>query len=140
MLNNFLVVTSENAANGYPKHIGIGEAAIDALLGFLVVFIGIALLVGIIWLVGYIMRKVSGKAPQKAEKKQKPAVVPKETPVKESDGLSEEEVAVITAAIMAYYAKEKPKCEFTVKRIKRIEGENRLCVILSSLSMEKAMK
>lgn len=87
MLNNFLVVTSENAANGYPKHIGIGEAAIDALLGFLVVFIGIALLVGIIWLVGYIMRKVSGKAPQKAEKKQKPAVVPKETPVKESDGL-----------------------------------------------------
>ena len=118
MLNNFLVVTSENAANGYPKHIGIGEAAIDALLGFLVVFI--ALLVGIIWLVGYIMRKVSGKAPQKAEKKQKPAVVPKETPVKESDGLSEEEVAVITAAIMAYYAKEKPKCEFTVKRIKRI--------------------
>lgn len=120
MLNNFLVVTSENAANGYPKHIGIGEAAIDALLGFLVVFIGIALLVGIIWQVGYIMRKVSGKAPQKAEKKQKPAVVPKETPVKESDGLSEEEVAVITAAIMAYYAKEKPKCEFTVKRIKRI--------------------
>lgn len=120
MLNNFLVVTSENAANGYPKHIGIGEAAIDALLGFLVVFIGIALLVGIIWLVGYIMRKVSGKAPQKAEKKQKPAVVPKETPVKESDGLSEEEVVVITAAIMAYYAKEKPKCEFTVKRIKRI--------------------
>ena len=120
MLNNFLVVTSENAANGYPKHIGIGEAAIDALLGFLVVFIGIALLVGIIWLVGYIMRKVSGKAPQTAEKKQKPAVGPKETPVKESDGLSEEEVAVITAAIMAYYAKEKPKCEFTVKRIKRI--------------------
>ena len=56
----------------------------------------------------------------KAEKKQEPAVVPKEAPVKESDGLSEEEVAVITAAIMAYYAKEKPKCEFTVKRIKRI--------------------
>ena len=34
--------------------------------------------------------------------------------------LSDEVVAVITAAIAAYYQKENKKCEFTVKRIKRV--------------------
>ena len=37
-----------------------------------------------------------------------------------SDEITEETVAIITAAIMAYYEKNNPKCEFTVKRIKRI--------------------
>jgi trk system potassium uptake protein TrkH len=37
-----------------------------------------------------------------------------------SDELDEETVAVIMAALMAYYQTNNPKCEFTVKRIKRI--------------------
>ena len=32
--------------------------------------------------------------------------------------LSDETIAVITAAIAAYYEKVNPKCEFIVKRIK----------------------
>ena len=45
MLLNMLAVSAENALKGYPKNIGIGEAAIYALLGFLVVVAGIALLI-----------------------------------------------------------------------------------------------
>lgn len=94
------------------RYPGIGETALTALIGFMIVFVGIAILVGIVWLVGRIM--------QKANEKQKP--VQKETkPVqKQSDGLDEETVAVIMASLMAYYAEQNRKCEFTVKRIKRI--------------------
>ena len=124
MWNNLLAVSSE-LADEYPKYVGIGEAAIDALLGF-IVFIGIAFLVFVVWLVGYIMRKTSGKQPiKKKEKVEKEVIEDKETtspvPVSETfEEIPEETVAAITAALMAYYAKEKPKCEFTVKRIKRI--------------------
>ena len=68
MWNNLLAVSSE-LADEYPKYVGIGEAAIDALLGFIVVFIGIAFLVFVVWLVGYIMRKTSGKQPIKKKEK-----------------------------------------------------------------------
>ena len=90
----------------------VGEAALYALLGFLVVFAGIIFLIFVVWLVGKIMAKMNGKAKAK----------PQEQPVAkmESDEIPEETVAVITAAIMAYYQQNNPKCEFTVKRIKRI--------------------
>lgn len=123
MWNNLLAVSSE-LADEYPKHVGIGEAAIDALLGFIVVFIGIAFLVFVVWLVGCIMRKTSGKQPMKKKEKVENEVLANKaaaSPVLEtSEEISEEVVAAITAALMAYYAKEKPKCEFTVKRIKRV--------------------
>lgn len=41
-------------------------------------------------------------------------------PASDANELDEETVAVITAAIMAYYQNSNPKCEFTIKRIKRI--------------------
>ena len=47
------------------------------------------------------------------------ATVNATAPVNE-DAVSEETIAVITAAIMAYYEKNNPKCEVTVKRIKKI--------------------
>ncbi len=117
---NFLLEASGSLPVGYKK-IGIGEAALDALLGFIVVFIGIAFLVGLLWLIGFAVRKINGAPAKKkeekaAEKIEEPAISEKTS----ADELSEETVAVITAAIMAYYAKENPKCEFTVKRIKRI--------------------
>ena len=40
--------------------------------------------------------------------------------ISESEEIDEETVAVITAAIMAYYEVNYPKCEFTVRRIKKI--------------------
>ena len=118
---NLLLNASTSLPEGYQK-IGVGEAAIDALLGFVVVFIGIAFLVGIIWLVGFVMRKVNGVTAKEKKEVRNKETLPAKPEMSDisDDGLDEETVAVITAAIMAYYAKEKPKCEFTVKRIKRI--------------------
>ncbi len=101
----------------------LGEVSIYALIGFLVVFFGIAFLIFVVWAVGKLMAK-SKDASVSSHKKEK-AVEPKiETPQTEvgmtpEDEITEETVAIITAAIMAYYERNNPKCEFTVKRIKR---------------------
>ena len=95
-----------------------GEAAVYALLGFLIVFLGIVFLIFIIWAVGQIMTSAK-KKPNKAQ--EKPAISVQESSSKQNDDeMSEELIAVITAAIAAYYQQENKKCDFTVKRIKRI--------------------
>ncbi len=96
----------------------VPEALLYALIGFLVVFAGIALLIVVVWAVGKVMSAVNPTAkPKKVEEK------PKQTqaaPVINENDVDEETVAVITAALMAYYQTTNPKCGFTVKRIKRI--------------------
>lgn len=95
----------------------IGETALYALIGFLIVFVGIAFLVFIVWLVGAIIsRFTTKKQPPKKE------TIAEDIPVSSVDEeeISEETVAVIMAALTAYYQTNQPKCEFTVKRIKRI--------------------
>lgn len=123
MLNGLLEIvpgTGDKAGNWYFDN--FGEAALYALIGFLVVFIGIILIIGIIWLVGWIMRKTNNLEflTKKREKKSKKAV--NETiSSSAADGEIPDEVKVaIIAAIMAYYEENQPKCAFTVKRIKRI--------------------
>ena len=118
MLSNLLAVSEELKAQGYPKYIEIPEAAFYALIGFMIVFIGIAFLISIVWAVGKILQMKNGTVTPKT-------VEPvKSTPIitnnANSEEISEETVAVITAAIMAYYEQTNPKCEFTVRRIKRI--------------------
>ncbi len=44
------------------KDIGIGEAALDALLGYAVVFVGLVLLMAVVMLVGKLMSSGSKKA------------------------------------------------------------------------------
>ena len=112
MLFNLLTDATKTRA------VGIDEAALYALLGFLVVFIGISLLIFIVWAVGKIMQNTSKTdTPTKATQSVQPAVQPA-TSAKEE--LDEETVAVITAALMAYYQKNNPQCDFIVRRIKRI--------------------
>ena len=108
-----------------------GEAALYALIGFAVVFLGIAFLIFIVWGAGKLFALLDSKTALEAEKaKRKKRVEVDEalvvqstktekTPVQTQD-VDEETLAIITAAIMAYYQKNNPKCEFTVKRIKRI--------------------
>ena len=116
MLSNLLTNVADKT-----RTVSISEAALYAILGYAIVFLGIAFLILVVWLVGRLMTK-KGNAP-KTEKKVESI---KETaqaaaPIAgETEEISEETVAVITAAIMAYYQQTKPKCEFTVKRIKRI--------------------
>ena len=56
-------------------------------------------------------RTVKGKAVSQPVKK----VAPPPVQAVESDEISEETVAVITAAIMAYYQAQGAKCEFRVR-------------------------
>jgi len=122
-----------NLLNNLPeggKMVGIGEAALYALIGFAVVFAGIAFLIFVVWWVGALMNEFNVK-----EKKGSILVATEETPTlqeinetpiatSETEEVDEETVAVIMAALMAYYEQNNPKCEFTLKRIKRIRRDD----------------
>ena len=105
--------------------LGFGEACVYALIGFLIVFVGIILIIFIIWLIGLVLRKTNNldfltkigkKKPKNTEQ-----VIEALSPSDENDDEVPNEVkAAIVAAIMAYYGSEKPQCEFKVKRIKRL--------------------
>ena len=112
----FNLLTNTSLPEG-GRVVEVPEALLYALIGFLVVFAGIALLIAVVWAVGKIMSSVNPQTQPKAVKQSVKAETPK--PV-QSDEVDEETVAVITAALMAYYQKTNPKCEFRVKRIKRI--------------------
>lgn len=102
-------------------YVGVGDAALYALIGFIVVFIGIAFLVVVVWAVGKILNSITTKADTKMVKTslaEKPIEVA--DTANNNDEISEETIAVIMAALTAYYQTNQPKCEFTVKRIKRI--------------------
>ncbi len=111
MLMNLL---TSSLPEGYQK-VGIGEAALYALIGFFVVFVGIAFLIFIVWLVGKLMVKMSSIKSKQEKVETQPIPIPVQ-----SEEVDEETLAVIMAALMAYYEKNNPKCEFTVKRIKKV--------------------
>ena len=116
MLMNLL---TSSLPEGYQK-VTIDVAALYALLGYLVVFAGILFLILVVWLVGKLMAKTNPSSKVKEEKptaQKEPERIP--APV-QSEEIDEETVAVIMAALMAYYETNNPKCEFTLKRIKRI--------------------
>lgn len=117
MLTNLLVNVADKT-----RTVSIGEAALYALLGFAVVCLGIAFLILVIWLVGKGMNKIKVETKQAVKPKTPEAKAPTQsvsTP-NATEEITDETVAIITAAIMAYYQQTNPKCEFTVKRIKRI--------------------
>ncbi len=97
------------------RDVPVSEAALLALLGFAVVFLGIAFLIFIVWLIGKIMVKSTDK-----KKKTSKTPIQEAAPATDEGEIGEETVAVITAALMAYYERANAKCEFTVKRIKRL--------------------
>ena len=98
------------------------EAVLYALMGYLVVFAGIAFLILVVWLVGKLMTKTGGVKLRKGKKtvvENTPLPVAEVLP-EQSEEVDEETVAVIMAALTAYYEKNDPKCEFTIKRIKKV--------------------
>lgn len=114
MLNNLLEIVKRGDGKFYFSD--FSEALVYALIGIGIVFIGIAIIVFILWLVGIIMKKTKG-----IELFKKKNRVQEVSVAESSDGDIPDEVKVaIMAAIMAYYSQENPKCEFKVKRIKRI--------------------
>lgn len=99
------------------------EALVYALIGFVIVFVGITIIIAVIWLIGLLMRKTNNLAfltnIGKKKTQPEPAVQPQAVTASE-DEVPDEVKAAIVAAIMAYYESEQPQCEFKVKRIKRI--------------------
>ncbi len=128
MLNSLLAIIPNADGNFYFD--SFGEALVYALIGFMVVFLGIVLIIFIIWLIGLILRKTNNfefisiirrKSYQKRKEKRERQAPVKVISAQEDNGEVPDEVkAAIVAAIMAYYSEEKPKCEFRVKRIKKL--------------------
>ena len=117
MLNTLLTNATDKM-----RTVEIPEAVLYALVGFATVFLGIILLILVIWLVGKGMNKIKVETKQVVKPKTPEAKAPTQsvsTP-NATEEITDETVAIITAAIMAYYQQTNPKCEFTVKRIKRI--------------------
>ena len=117
-----------NLLDGWFK-INLGEGAFYAVFGFLFVFLGIALLIGIFTVLGIVMKKFNARKPtpntkQKLEKKphadkaDKRALLLAEEASEE--GISKELVAVISAAVAAYCGQNAQNCDFVVRRIKRL--------------------
>ena len=108
----------DNLFEDRPKY-DIGEGAFMALFGFLFVVCGIVLLILIFTGLGKLMairNAKSGKGKKRAPKEQ-----PKQkTESPKEEGVTPELVAVISAAIAAYYEDENVKCDFVVRRIKKL--------------------
>ena len=124
MLNTLLGIEPKADGNFYFS--GFDEALVYALIGFLVVFLGIVLIIFIIWLIGLILRKTNNfaflnKISIKNKLKKKEKAVENTVVAENDDEIPDEIKAAIIAAIMAYYDNEKPECEFIVRRIKRVE-------------------
>ena len=108
------------------RFVKLGEASLYALIGFMVVFFGIAFLIFVVWAVGRLMAKMNGTIqpePKKVKETEKEKEAETQQPqviASVEEEISEGTVAVIMASLIAYYEKNNPKCEFTVKRIKRI--------------------
>ncbi|MGN0805774.1 MAG: OadG family protein [Candidatus Coproplasma sp.] len=132
MLNSLLAIIQGDGSswagqNKSPSNYyfdNFGEPFLYALIGFVVVFVGILLIIFTIWLVGLIMKKTNnleflskGKKKKVAENK---VEAPQAATVADDGEIPDEVKAAIIAAIMAYYEEKQEKCEFTVKRIKRI--------------------
>ena len=103
------------------REIGLSEAGVYALLGLIVVCLGIIFLIFVVWAIGKFFTTKQNKN-TKLEKKESAVLekVPDTVNMESEDEISEEIIAVITAAISAYYETAKPQCEFVVKRIKRM--------------------
>ncbi len=120
MINNLLVMTEQ-----------LGwEVLLYALIGFGIVFLGIAILIVILYVFGAIMKRTGGsfhpiaalKAKRAAKKAQKTETASDTASLDEAtDAVTEEEYAAIMAAVTAVLAQgeDRAKCEFVIRKIRR---------------------
>lgn len=99
----------------WPKY-DIGEGAFMAVFGFAFVFLGIVIMILLFTGLGKIMSVINGKKKGKSS----PVASVKPNKVHKQEETDDELIAVITAAIAAYYEGENTKCDFVVRRIKKL--------------------
>lgn len=93
--------------------VNLGEGAFYAVFGFLFVVAGIAVLIAIFTLLGSVMKRTAGRKKGETVERQSAIDVAEE-------GIPPETVAAISAALAAYYEAAPQKCDFVVRRIKRL--------------------
>jgi sodium pump decarboxylase gamma subunit len=126
-MNSGLYQFADNVIHTSDKDLGAETVAAVVITGLAVVFIGLILLIALVWLYGKIFQVVNDKAAKKAaaaaaaksEAKAEKAHAPAPEPVIE-DGIEEEVAAVIAAAIAAYGAQTGKK--LAVRSIRSADG------------------
>ena len=98
----------------------LGDGALMLPMGLVVVFVGMVIIILSVMLAGKVISKASAKKTDKPSKSSE--VAPAAEPAKSDNGEIPLEVkAAIVAAISAYYFTEsEKKCDFVVKKIKRL--------------------
>lgn len=88
------------------------------VLGLLVIFLGMAVIIVFLTIIGKIFDKINGNVPAKKEEKPKTEAVTTSQVVK--DGIDEKTRVAIISAIYAYYQQEdNGGCEFVVRKINK---------------------
>ncbi len=126
-MNSCLYQFADNVIHTSDKDLGAETVAAVVITGLAVVFIGLILLIALVWLYGKIFQFVNDKAAKKAaaaaaaksEAKAEKAHAPAPAPVIE-DGIEEEVAAVIAAAIAAYGAQTGKK--LAIRSIRSADG------------------
>lgn len=126
-MNSGLYQFADNVIHTSDKDLGAETVAAVVITGLAVVFIGLILLIALVWLYGKIFQAINDKAAKKAaaaaaaksEAKTEKAPAPAPAPVIE-DGIEEEVAAVIAAAIAAYGAQTGKR--LAVRSIRSADG------------------
>ena len=109
------IVAAKSTISPDQKDLGAGTVASVVITGIVVVFIGLVLLILLVSIYGKIFDVINGRAARKAKKAAEAAkAVAKPEPIKAAapvveDGIEEETVAVIMAAISAMSSAEGKK-------------------------------
>ncbi len=98
------------------ENILIQEGLIGFLLGMLIVFLGIGILVFVVWFVG---KAIKANPSEKKTVEELPIEPKVEEVVPVSDDIPDHIKVAIMAAVMAYFEQQNEKCEFTVRKIVR---------------------
>lgn len=116
MLNGLLMYPVTEGGKVVHYFDNFAEALLYALIGFAVTFLGIVILIAIVWAVGKATKKAEEKFAARAAK----AVPSQPAEDAEGEGIGEAERVAVMAAVAAYLESENSTCEFKVKRIKRL--------------------
>ncbi len=113
-MNNFLTAAVDAAAL-------LSESGMTVLIGFCVVFAALLLLTFVFWIFGVVARGKGGESSSVQQTVPAPAARPTAVPVVE-DGIPEEVVAVIAAAVAAM---SDGNTQYTVRRIRAARTASR---------------
>jgi sodium pump decarboxylase gamma subunit len=117
-MNSNLLLLADNVIHTSDKNLSGETIAAVVITGIAVVFIGLILLILLVWLYGKIFEKINKKSEEKNEEASAAKTAP--APIVE-DGIDEEITAVIAAAIAAYGAQTGKK--LAVRSIRKSGGE-----------------